>query len=182
MEERKYLTQSETETVLQWLKKNKNVRDYCLVLLLYRHGLRVSEAVNLKWNDISYRDRTIYISRIKAGKSGTHPLSEHELRTLSRLRNYYIENKIIGPYIFVNLRTGLALTRYAVNKLCDEINAAKVVPVRIHPHTFRHSCGYYLANQGYDIRLIQDYLGHRNINNTLIYTTIAEHRFRIIKW
>jgi len=92
-------------------------------------------------------------------------------------------DKDIKPYyIFMNIRTGLALTRYAVNQLCDEINAAKVVPVKVYPHIFRHSCGYYLANQGYDTRLIQDYLGHRNINNTLIYTTIAEHRFRIIKW
>ena len=82
----------------------------------------------------------------------------------------------------MNIRTGLALTRYAVNQLCDEINAAKVVPVKVYPHIFRHSCGYYLANQGYDTRLIQDYLGHRNISNTQIYTTIAEHRFRIIKW
>jgi integrase len=180
--ERKYLTHSEVEAVLEWLKKNKTVRDYCLVLLLYRHGLRVTEAINLKWSDVSYKDRTLYISRIKGSKSGYHPLSEHELRTLSRLRNYYVDYKIIGPYLFVNIRTGLALTRYAVNQLCDEINVAKVVPVKIHPHIFRHSCGYYLANQGYDTRLIQDYLGHRNINNTQIYTTIAEHRFRIIKW
>lgn len=182
MGERKYLTHSEVETVLEWLKKNKTVRDYCLVLLLYRHGLRASEAVNLQWSDVSYRDRTLYISRLKGSKSGYHPLSEHELRTLTRLKNYYLDKNIKPYYIFMNIRTGLALTRYAVNQLCNEINAAKIVPIRIHPHTFRHSCGYYLANQGYDTRLIQDYLGHRNISNTQIYTTIAEHRFRMIKW
>lgn len=84
MGERKYLTHSEVETVLEWLKKNKTVRDYCLVLLLYRHGLRASEAVNLQWSDVSYKDRTLYISRLKGSKSGYHPLSEHELRTLTR--------------------------------------------------------------------------------------------------
>jgi len=182
MSGRKYLTHSEVEAILEWLKKNKTIRDYCLILLTYRHGLRVTEAVNLKWSDISYKDRTIYISRLKGSKSGYHPLSELELRTLTRLKNYYLSKNISGPYLFLNFKTGLALTRHAVNELCDEINKAKIVPIKVHPHVFRHSCGYYLANQGYDTRLIQDYLGHRNISNTQIYTTIAEHRFRLIKW
>ena len=180
--ERKYLTPIEIEQILNWLKKNKTIRDYCLVLLSYKHGLRATEAVNLKWSDISYRDRSIYISRLKGSKSGYHPLSEKELRLLTRLKNYYLDKNMYGPYLFLNFKTKLAITRFTFNVLCDEISAARVVPIKVYPHIFRHSCGYYLANNGYDTRLIQDYLGHRNINCTQIYTTVAESRFRTIQW
>jgi len=180
--ERKYLTPIEIERILNWLKKNKTVRDYCLVLLSYKHGLRASEAVNLKWSDVSYRDRSIYISRLKGSKSGYHPLSEKELRLLTRLKNFYLDKDMYGPYLFLNFKTKLAITRFCFNVLCDEISAAKIVPIKIYPHIFRHSCGYYLANNGYDTRLIQDYLGHRNINCTQTYTTVAESRFRTIQW
>jgi integrase len=180
--ERKYLTPSEIDRILNWLKKHKTVRDYCLVLLSYKHGLRASEACNLQWSDVSYKDRTLYIHRLKGSKSGYHPLSEHELRTLTRLKNFYLKRGWYGPYLFLNFKTKLAITRFTFNELCDEISAAKIVPVKVYPHIFRHSCGYYLANSGYDTRLIQDYLGHRNINCTQVYTTVAEHRFRSIQW
>lgn len=180
--ERKYLTPIEVERILNWLKKNKTIRDYCLVLLSYKHGLRATEAVNLKWSDISYRDRSIYISRLKGSKSGYHPLSEKELRLLTRLKNFYLGKNMYGPYLFLNFKTKLAITRFTFNELCDEISAAKIVPIKVYPHIFRHSCGYYLANNGYDTRLIQDYLGHRDISCTQIYTTVAESRFRTIKW
>jgi len=180
--ERKYLTPIEIQQILNWLKKNKTVRDYCLILLAYKHGLRATEACNLKWSDISYRDRSIYISRLKGSKSGYHPLSEKELRLLTRLKNFYLDKNMYGPYLFLNFKTKLAITRFTFNELCDEISAAKIVPVKVYPHIFRHSCGYYLANNGYDTRLIQDYLGHRRISNTQIYTEIAESRFKTINW
>jgi site-specific recombinase XerD len=68
------------------------------------------------------------------------------------------------------------MTRQAVNYLIK--GAAKVAGLgRVHPHMLRHSCGYYLANEGYDMRLIQDYLGHRNPKHTAHYTRVASHRF-----
>jgi Phage integrase family len=52
----------------------------------------------------------------------------------------------------------------------------------VHPHTWRHSCGYYLANKGYTTRDIQLYLGHANIQNTMTYTEISPNRFNFIQW
>jgi site-specific recombinase XerD len=54
--------------------------------------------------------------------------------------------------------------------------------IKIHAHMLRHSCGYWLANQGYDTRLIQDYLGHKNIQHTVRYTKLNPERFREIHW
>ena len=68
------------------------------------------------------------------------------------------------------------MTRQAVNYLVGA--AARIAGLaHVHPHMLRHSCGYYLANEGYDMRLIQDYLGHRDPKHTAHYTRVAGHRF-----
>ena len=68
------------------------------------------------------------------------------------------------------------MTRQAVNYLIGK--AARNAGLgRVHPHMLRHSCGYYLANEGYDMRLIQDYLGHRDPKHTTHYTRVAAHPF-----
>jgi type 1 fimbriae regulatory protein FimB len=54
--------------------------------------------------------------------------------------------------------------------------------IEVHPHMLRHACGYYLANQGLDTRLIQDWLGHRNIQHTVRYTRLNPQRFKEIAW
>lgn len=77
--------------------------------------------------------------------------------------------------MFVNER-GLPLTRQAVNYLIKTI-AIKAELENVHPHTLRHSCGFYLANKGYDHRLIQDYLGHRDPKHTALYTRVVSKRF-----
>jgi type 1 fimbriae regulatory protein FimB len=56
------------------------------------------------------------------------------------------------------------------------------LPLPFHAHMLRHSCGYWLANQGCDTRLIQDWLGHRNIEHTVRYTRLNPDRFKVIRW
>ena len=181
---RKYLTPSEIESVLAFIRRSSPVpvRDYALILFAYRHGLRASEAVSLKWNQINREDRNIFIFRCKKGKNFVHPLQEDELRALTKLNAFYKQKDITSPFIFVNIKLKLQLTRFYFNKLCSFINDNNVVSIKVTPHTFRHSCGYYLANKGYDTRLIQDYLGHKNIQNTEIYTQLAGCRFNVIQW
>lgn len=120
---------------------------------------------------------------MKNGKSNFQPLLEDELRGITKLKNYYKNNDIkCGPFLFVGTLTNLPLTRLHFNRLCNQVNEAKIIEVKVTPHTFRHSCGYYLASKGYDTRLIQDYLGHRNIANTEIYTQLSACRFKSISW
>ena len=68
------------------------------------------------------------------------------------------------------------MTRQAVNYLMDAA-AARARLTKLHPHMLRHSCGFYLADQGYNLRLIQDYLGHRDPKHTVHYTRVAGRRF-----
>src|SRR6516225_4294046 len=97
------------------------------------------------------------IRRLKNGLAVEHPIAGDELRAIKR---YLATRKDALPWLFVSEREQ-PLTRQSVNYLIAmAARRAELPPV--HPHMLRHSCGFYLANRGYDLRLIQDYLGHRS--------------------
>src|SRR3954462_15314072 len=100
------------------------------------------------------------------------PIAGTELRAIKR----YLATRSDGlPWLFISER-GQPLTRQSVNYLVSAAaERAGLGPV--HPHMLRHACGFYLANQGYDLRLIQDYLGHRDPKHTVHYTRVAGSRF-----
>ncbi|MBS3895145.1 tyrosine-type recombinase/integrase, partial [Serratia marcescens] len=100
-----------------------------------------------------------------------------EYRLLQRWlveRKYYVQQDV--PWLFIT-RTGQRLSRQRIYTLVRQYGAAAQLPVRAHPHMLRHACGYSLAERGNDTRLIQDYLGHRNIRHTVIYTASNAERF-----
>jgi type 1 fimbriae regulatory protein FimB/type 1 fimbriae regulatory protein FimE len=148
-------------------------RDKTLVLIMYRHGLRVSEAIDLRWDQMNLRSGQIYVNRLKNGKPSTHYLEGDEMRALRRLRRDYPD----GPFIFVTERGG-PLTRSTVNKLITRAGKDARFDFPAHPHMLRHACGYYLANKGIDTRTIQDYLGHISIAHTVRYTELSPHKFK----
>lgn len=182
---RKFLFPNEFDKLYKALGKKKSVttqRNKCLVLLLYRHGLRISEALSLQWSDIDTEDQRIRIKRLKNGKPGIHPLSADELIQLAKYKTDLKSKGFLKRYIFINYQSQAPLTRQAAYHIFKEINEMGVLDVHVSPHSLRHSCGYYLANKGHDTRLIQDYLGHKNIANTEIYTELASNRFDAITW
>ena len=136
---------------------------------MYRHGLRVSEAVQLKWNDIEFKSGVINVKRAKKGSDGVHPLSGSELRALRRLNR---ESK--SPYVFVSER-GSPMTTRNVRQIVEKTGSHLAFPV--HPHMLRHGCGYKLINDVIDVRTVQQYLGHASINSTVIYTKLDSRRF-----
>jgi len=148
-------------------------RDQTLILIMFRHGLRVSEAVDLRWDQIDFKAGSIYINRLKNGKPATHFLEGDEMRALRRLRREQSRN----PFIFVSERGG-PLTRSTVNKLIERAGRRSEFAFPVHPHMLRHACGFYLANKGVDTRTIQDYLGHRSIQHTVMYTALTPHKFK----
>jgi len=168
-----FLSDDEIKTLLNASKKTRYPkRNYLLLLMMYRHGLRVSEAVNLKKSDVNLKESRLWISRLKNGLSVEHPISGDELRAIKRYLNSRNDSL---PWLFSNER-GLPLTRQAVNYIVKVVSK-KAKLENIHPHTLRHSCGFYLANKGYDLRLIQDYLGHRDPKHTALYTRVISKRF-----
>jgi type 1 fimbriae regulatory protein FimB len=111
-------------------------------------------------------------SALKGGLSVEQPIAGDELRAF---RRYLAEDEDALPWLFISER-GYPLTRQSVNYLVGTASyRAGLAPV--HPNMLRHSCEFALANKGYDLRLIQDYLGHRDPSHTVHYTRTAGHRF-----
>ncbi len=91
------------------------------------------------------------------------------------LREWEKGSATSGPFFVSEQRR--PLHRSTVNLLLQKYSAAASLPLRAHPHMLRHACGFALADQGADTRLIQDYLGHRNIQHTVKYTATNPARF-----
>lgn len=168
-----FLDPAEIDRLLEAAKKSRNgVRDHLLLLMMYRHGLRVSEAVELKVSDVNLDQSRLWVSRKKNGLSVEQPIPGDELRAIKRhLRQR--DNSL--PWLFLSERKQ-PLTRFSINKMITA-TAKRAGLDGVHPHTLRHSCGYYLANQGTPLRVIQDYLGHRDPRHTVHYTRVAGVRF-----
>ncbi len=176
---REYLTFDEVKMLLEVsaVRGRHPVRDYALLLLMFRHGLRASEAAKLKWDAVMIPSQQIYIQRLKGSDSGTHPLQADEVAALEALRDRYPE----GHHLFANER-GKHLSAGAIAKIAMRCGELAELPLSIHPHMLRHSCGYYLAEKGWTTRDIQCWLGHRNIQNTVGYTALSPTRFSQYAW
>ncbi len=172
---REYLTLEEVKDLMKAAGDigRHRLRDRTLVLIMFRHGLRVSEAVDLRWDQVDFKIGSIHVNRLKNGKSATHYLEGDELRALRRLRREYPH----GPFIFVTERGG-PLMRSTVNKLIERAGRNAEMEFPVHPHMLRHACGYYLANKGIDTRTIQDFLGHVSITHTVRYTELSPDKFK----
>ena len=184
---REHLTSEEVSKLLA-ASKDKSLsrnpeRDYCLPLLMVRHGLRVSEACSLKLSDVDMQGKVMHVKRLKNGKSTTHPLYNGEVKAIkdwmAKRQAMSLDALTLGAgnTLFISERR----TPLSRSNVCKMVNtyaeAAGLSELAIHPHMLRHSCGYDLANRGVDTRCIQGYLGHQNIQHTVRYTELSPTRF-----
>lgn len=172
-EERDFLTPAEMELLLKAAKEGRyGQRDYAMLLLAYRHGLRVSELVALTKRDISLTEGRIWCARRKNGLSTNQPLQGDELRAV---RTYLNKRQDSLPWLFISSQGG-QMTRQNINYLVAEAGQRAGLG-HINPHMLRHSCGHALADKGTDTRLMQDWLGHRDIRHTSWYSRTSAKRF-----
>jgi type 1 fimbriae regulatory protein FimE len=145
-------------------------RDATMILLAYRHGLRVKELVDLRWDHIDLSLGRIHINRLKGSESGVHPLSGVEIRALRRL-----QRSQPGMHVFMSGQKA-PMTPRSFFKILS-LAAADAGLEDVHPHLLRHGTGYKLVNDGVDTRTIAAYLGHKNLANTARYTAMSATRF-----
>ena len=172
---REFLTPAEVERLAEAAQGvgRHGHRDTTMILIAYRHALRVSELTALRWDQVDLAQGVLHVRRRKNGNPSTHPLHGPELRALRRLQRDYPSS----PYIFTGERKG-PLTDSTVRKMVARAGTAARLEFPVHPHMLRHGCGYKLANDGQDTRAIQHYLGHKNISHTVRYTELSPERFK----
>lgn len=180
---RKFITKEEVKILLDSIGPSLNaVRDRCIITMCYIHGFRASELCTLKLTDVDQASGIIHVNRMKNGLSTIHPLQEREKTCIEdwlKVRGGYL-NAAEEPFLFLS-RFGNVLSRKQLYKMMKLYGEKAGLAIPLHPHMLRHSCGYALADAGKDTRLIQDYLGHKNIMHTVLYTASNPKRFNSIE-
>ena len=172
---REYLTEAEVERLMKAAKGNRwGHRDATMVLVAYRHGLRASELVDLRWEQIEFRTASLHVRRVKQGTPSTHPILGDELRALRRLKR---EQELKSAFVFTSEQKE-PFTTAGFARMVERAGRKAKLAFKAHPHMLRHACGYALANKGHDTRALQAYLGHRNIQHTVRYTELTPTRFK----
>ncbi len=163
----KFLTLDETRRLFEWITDK---RDKAIFLIAYRHGLRASEIGLLRVDDLDLKRLRIMLHRLKGSLSGEHPLQADEARALKAwLKHRDTDSPILFPS-----RRGLPISRQMLDVLIKEYAELAVIPKdKRHFHVLKHSIATHLLDAGADLRFVQDWLGHSNIQNTVIYTALV---------
>src|SRR5215472_7989219 len=171
---RQYLTEHEVEQLCDAARRRGRYgqRDATMILMAYRHGLRVSELVALRWDQVDLDAGRLQVLRRKGSDDSMQPLSGIEIRALRKLRR---DQPAGLRHLFVSER-GAPFTTNGFFKTLSRA-AASIGMADVHPHLLRHGPGFTLVNQGVDTRTLAAYLGHRNLANTARYTRMDAKRF-----
>ena len=172
---REYLTPAEVKRLKEAVRDNgrHGLRDWLLVTIMYRHALRAGEAVDLRWDQVDLGRGRLHVNRLKNGDPSVHHLEGDEVRSLRKLQRDYPES----DFVFASERKGPLTTR-TVHHIIARAGEAAGIKFPVHPHMLRHAKGYQLASRGEDTRAIQAYMGHRNIQHTVLYTKLDSRRFK----
>jgi site-specific recombinase XerD len=149
-------------------------RDSTMVLVAYRHGLRSSELVDLRCDQVEFRTATLHVRRVKQGTPSTHPILGDELRALRRLQR---DQDPKSSFVFTSEQKA-AFSTAGFARMVERAGRKAKLAFKAHPHMLRHACGYKLANDGHDARALQAYLGHHNIQHTVRHTELSPMRFK----
>jgi site-specific recombinase XerD len=163
----KFLTFDETKRLFENITSK---RDKAIFLFAYRHGLRASEVGLLRKTDVDLKTLRMMIHRNKGSLSGEHPLQSDEVRVL---KAYLRTREDSLPYLFPT-RKGSPISRAMLDVLIKGYGEAANLPKeKRHFHVLKHSIATHLLEKGAELRFLQDWLGHSNIQNTVIYTALV---------
>lgn len=155
------------------------IRNLLILEMLYATGMRVSELVNIKLSDINFESKEIKTLG-KGSKERICYYGEYAKDALDNYLEYSRYNLLNGKdseYLFIN-KNGTNLTDRGVRLIIDNIIKEAGVKTKISPHTLRHTFATHLLNEGADLKVVQELLGHKNLQTTQVYTHISNERLR----
>lgn len=150
------------------------IRNYAIVIMMYRAGLRVSEVCNLSLSDVNFENQGVFIQQGK-GKKDRYSYMDNEALNAAKA---WMSIRPESEYFFCTLQGGILDTRY-IREVCYRISKKAGVFIQdgteqkpVSPHKLRHTCMTQLLKEGLNIREVQEIAGHSSLNTTMIYTHI----------
>lgn len=163
----KYLTQDELKNLLKVIESK---RDKAIFLLAYRHGLRASEIGVLKVEGVDMERGRIRINRLKHSQGGEYPMELDEMKVLKA----WLKERKDGNLCLFPSRRGTPISRRTLDYMMKSYGEKAGIPIdKRHFHVLKHSIATHLLDAGADIRFVQDWIGHKNIQNTVVYAQIT---------
>jgi len=175
-----YINYNDLEKILSIPDKTDKLglRNALILELLYSSGIRVSELVNIKISDIDFNNKRILIfgkgskeRYVMYGSVCANLLNDY----LNKSRNLLVKEN--NEYLLVN-KFGRKITDRAIRLIIEDVIKQSSLKLKISPHTFRHTFATHLLNEGADLKIVQELLGHENISTTGIYTHVSNERLR----
>ena len=163
------------DEIREMIRSANNIKHKIIIKMLYGCGLKVSEIVNLKKENINFRENLIHIKLAKGKKDRFVKIPESIKKELGSYCNLLNEN-----ILFPSNRGG-KLTKDTIQKIVQSSAKKAGIKKRVYPHLLRHSFATHLLEQGTDLRIIQKLLGHSDIKTTQIYTQISQANIKNIK-
>lgn len=164
----KWLTKTELEAFFKAIPRRtkQGKRDRALFYTMYRHGLRVSEVIALRADDIDSKRMRLIVRRLKGSYGGEYPLSPEVWKAIKATLATRDDD---NPYLFLSNR-GTPLHRTTAFRMFQNYAAEAGIPTdKRHPHVLKHSIATHLMDSDEDVAVVRDWLGHRNIQNTMTY-------------
>ena len=178
----KFVQYNELEEILEISKSgNYGIRNNLIIELMYSTGVRVSELINIKLNDIDMENKKIRI----LGKGSYERFvffGEYTFNALKKYTNTLRKELLKGKtseYLLLN-KDGNQITTRGIAKIISQIIDKTAVKTKISPHTLRHTFATHLLDNGCDLRSVQEMLGHKNINSTEVYTHVTSERLKSV--
>ena len=174
-----FINYNDLEALFKVPDKNDTLglRNLLILELLYSCGMRVSELVNIKLSDIDFNNNRIYI--LGKGKKERYVLYGKVCSNL--LNEYLINSRPVlnknSEYLLLN-KFGNKITDRSISMIIDDIVKKSCLKLNISPHTLRHTFATHLLNEGADLKIVQELLGHENISTTGIYTHVSNEHLR----
>jgi len=150
---------------MEMIDKTKNIKHKLVLMFLYYVGLRLSEVINLRWENLDFDRKIIHIKKAKGEK-------ERIVFLHKKLEELLREIGIKDSLVFISER-GNKYNKRTIQQIVKNAARKTGIKKKVSPHTLRHSFATHLLEAGADIRYIQQLLGHKSLQTTQIYTHVA---------